>query len=154
MQISHVTIEEVANQFKVWRQNKNNKFNPIPIHLKDLVVQLLPLYRQKEIISHLNISAPTISSIKKAHGLHKLQKPPAKTNKAHGSKSGAVEQKMTFVPFQLMPPSQSSDRASTSASHAPQQSSSTCRITKTDGSLLVVETSDPKSVIQAFLCSN
>ena len=154
MQKSHVTIEEAGNQFKVWRQNKSNKFNPIPSGLKNLVIQLLPHYRQEEIISHLNISAPTISSIKKAHGLHNLQKLLTKTNKAHSTESDAVEQKMTFVPFQLVAPVQSPYNASTSASHVLQQSSSTCRITKTDGSLLVVETSDPKSVIQAFLCSN
>ncbi|WP_425363762.1 hypothetical protein [Candidatus Tisiphia endosymbiont of Hybos culiciformis] len=30
MQIPSITIEQVAQQFKAWRQTKTNKFDPIP----------------------------------------------------------------------------------------------------------------------------
>ena len=39
------TLEEVANQFQVWRDNKkNSKFSPIPPHLKAHARQLLTSY--------------------------------------------------------------------------------------------------------------
>ncbi|WP_425363148.1 hypothetical protein [Candidatus Tisiphia endosymbiont of Hybos culiciformis] len=44
MQIPSITIEQVAQQFKAWRQTKTNKFDPIPNHLKELVRQLLHHY--------------------------------------------------------------------------------------------------------------
>ncbi|WP_342271174.1 hypothetical protein [Candidatus Tisiphia endosymbiont of Parasteatoda lunata] len=56
MQIPSITIEQVAQQFKAWRQTKTNKFDPIPNHLKELVYQLLHHYSYQEIAKHLNIS--------------------------------------------------------------------------------------------------
>ncbi|WP_425364534.1 hypothetical protein [Candidatus Tisiphia endosymbiont of Mystacides longicornis] len=49
MQIPSITIEQVAQQFKAWRQTKTNKFDPIPNHLKELVHQLLHHYSYQEI---------------------------------------------------------------------------------------------------------
>ncbi len=42
------TLEEVANQFQVWRDNKkNSKFSPVPPHLKTNARH----YRTKNILS-------------------------------------------------------------------------------------------------------
>ena len=45
MSSTTATLEEVANQFQVWRDNKkNSKFSPIPIHLKNHARRLLSSY--------------------------------------------------------------------------------------------------------------
>ncbi|WP_417905034.1 hypothetical protein [Candidatus Tisiphia endosymbiont of Micropterix aruncella] len=96
MQIPSITIEQVAQQFKAWRQTKTNKFDPIPNHLKELVHQLLHHYSYQEIAKHLNINInkATISSIKKAH------EPTLKTSPVSASNQ-ALQQNINFVPFQL-----------------------------------------------------
>ena len=167
-----VTIEQVAHQFQIWRQNKTSKFDPIPTHLQDLITQLLPHYRQQTIMRQLNISSTTLSSIKKSHRLnhkksdtklrtlHKAN--PTNTRTKSKSKSSLPsESKMSFIPFQLTtPPALTTSNASVTDSPTFEASSSqpsncaTCHITKTDGSTLIIKTLDPKSVIQAFLCSN
>jgi len=165
-----VTIEHVAHQFQIWRQNKTSKFDPIPTHLKDLITQLLPHYRQQTIMRQLNISSTTLSSIKKSHGLnHKksdtklrtLHKANPTNTRTKSKSSLASESKISFLPFQLTtPPALTTSNASVTDSPTFEASSSqpsncaTCHITKTDGSTLIIKTSDPKSVIQAFLCSN
>jgi hypothetical protein len=174
-----VTIEQVAHQFQIWRQNKIRKFDPIPTHLKDLITQLLPHYRQQTIMRQLNISSTTLSSIKKSHllnhkkshtklrTLHKTNSTNASTNSKSKSKSSlSSESKISFIPFQLTTPSLITSHGSTTShgpiidsptsalSSAPPSNCATCHITKTDGSTLIIKTSDPKSVIQAFLCSN
>jgi hypothetical protein len=171
-----VTIEQVAHQFQIWRQNKISKFDPIPTHLKDLITQLLPHYRQQTIMRQLNISSTTLSSIKKSHRLnhkkshtklrtlHKTNSTNTHTNSKTKTKTKsrlASESKMSFIPFQLAtPPALTTSNASVTDSpisaffSAPPSNCATCHITKTDGSSLIIKTSDPKSVIQAFLCSN
>ena len=52
------TLEEVANQFQVWRDNKkNSKFSPIPTHLKNICIlednNLLSQQTTVLIISHV-----------------------------------------------------------------------------------------------------
>jgi len=165
-----VTIEHVAHQFQIWRQNKTSKFDPIPTHLKDLITQLLPHYRQQTIMRQLNISSTTLSSIKKSHRLnHKksdtklrtLHKANPTNTRTKSKSSLASESKISFLPFQLTtPPALTTSNASVTDSPTFEASSSqpsncaTCHITKTDGSTLIIKTLDPKSVIQAFLCSN
>ena len=171
-----VTIEHVAHQFHIWRQNKTSKFDPIPTHLKELITQLLPHYRQQTIMRQLNISSTTLSSIKKSHRLnhkksdtklrtlHKANSTITRTNSKTHTKSKSrlpSESKISFLPFQLTtPPALTTSNASVTDSPTFEASSSqpsncaTCHITKTDGSTLIIKTLDPKSVIQAFLCSN
>ncbi|WP_425363988.1 hypothetical protein [Candidatus Tisiphia endosymbiont of Hybos culiciformis] len=55
MQIPSITIEQVAQQFKAWRQTKTNKFDPIPNHLKELVRQLLHHYSCKDIVKPIEL---------------------------------------------------------------------------------------------------
>jgi hypothetical protein len=170
-----VTIEHVAHQFQIWRQNKTSKFDPIPTHLKDLITQLLPHYRQQTIMRQLNISSTTLSSITKSHllnhkksdtklrTLHKAN--PTNTRTKSKSKSSlASESKISFLPFQLTtPPALTTSNAYNASvidsptfevSSSQPSNCATCHITKTDGSSLIIKTSDPKSIIQAFLCSN
>jgi hypothetical protein len=170
-----VTIEQVAHQFQIWRQNKISKFDPIPTRLKELITQLLPHYRQQTIMRQLNISSTTLSSIKKSHRLnhkkshtklrtlHKTHSTNTRTNSKTHTKSKSrlpSESKMSFIPFQLATPDPTTshcpimDSPTSGLSSAPPSNCATCHITKTDGSSLIIKTSDPKSVIQAFLCSN
>ena len=137
MQISSLNIEEAANQFKLWRQSKTSKRESIPNHFKELIRQLLLHYSQKEIISHFNISRSKLFSIKKENS------------------SYLSAQNMTFIPFQITT-SESSSSGSTSSAPLQQNNStySTCHIIKPNGLKLIIQTSDPTSVIQAFLCSN
>ena len=138
-----VTIEEAASQFKTWHQNKNNKYQPIPSRLKDLVKHLLPHYSQKEIISRLLISGPTISSIKKQNI------PSLNQSTKHDQ-----EQSLNFIPFQLAP----TPVVPTFDKGAPpvhtKQENVTCQIIKVNGTKLIIQTSDTNAVIQAFLCYN
>jgi len=174
-----VTIEHVAHQFQIWRQNKTSKFDPIPTHLKDLITQLLPHYRQQTIMRQLNISSTTLSSIKKSYRLnhkkshtklltlHKTNSTITRTNSKTHTKSKSrlpSESKMSFIPFQLATPpalttsnaynAYVTDSPTFEASSSQPSNCATCHITKTDGSSLIIKTSDPKSIIQAFLCSN
>jgi hypothetical protein len=172
-----VTIEQVAHQFQIWRQNKISKFDPIPTHLKDLITQLLPHYRQQTIMRQLNISSTTLSSIKKSHRLdhnksntklrtlHKTNSTNTHTNSKTKTKSRLPsESKISFIPFQLTTPpalttsnaynASVTDSPTFEASSSQPSNCATSHITKTDGSTLIIKTSDLKSVIQAFLCSN
>jgi len=151
-----VTIEQVAHQFQIWRQNKISKFDPIPTHLKDLITQLLPHYRQQTIMRQLNISSTTLSSIKKSHRLnhkksHTKLRTLHKTNSTNSKTKSRLpsESKISFIPFQLTTPSLITSHGSTT-SHGPVTDSptsalssaqpsncATCHITKTDGSTLI-----------------
>jgi hypothetical protein len=141
MQHTPVTIEEAASQFKTWHQNKRYKFEPIPSYLKDLVKHLLPHYPKKEIIRHLRITGPTISSIEKQNT------PSLNQNTNHSQ-----EQNLGFIPFQLAPTSvvPSIDASTPTVHH--KQENITCQIIKTNGTKLIIQTSDTNAVIQAFLC--
>ncbi|WP_425364408.1 hypothetical protein [Candidatus Tisiphia endosymbiont of Mystacides longicornis] len=92
MQIPSITIEQVAQQFKAWRQTKTNKFDPIPNHLKELVHQLLHHYSYQEIAKHLNINKATISSTKKAH------EPTIKTSSVSTSNQ-SLQQNINFLVY-------------------------------------------------------
>jgi len=50
------TIEDVAIQFKSWRNSKAGRFDPIPLHLKTLLLQILPVYPKGKIMKTLNLS--------------------------------------------------------------------------------------------------
>jgi hypothetical protein len=51
------TLEEVANQFQVWRDNKkNSKFSSIPSHLKTNARQLLSSYPISQVAVALGVS--------------------------------------------------------------------------------------------------
>ena len=138
MQIPSVTLKEAAVQFKVWHQNKCNKFEPIPPNLKDLVKHLLLNYHKKEIMTSLGISNPTISSIQK-QTIPSINQP--------------TKQDINFIPFQV-----TSESALTTLDESTpmptKQDNVTCQIIKTDGTKLIIQTSDSKTIIEAFLCYN
>ncbi|WP_341758053.1 hypothetical protein [Candidatus Tisiphia endosymbiont of Ditula angustiorana] len=141
MQIPSITIEQVAQQFKAWRQTKTNKFDPIPNHLKELVHQLLHHYSYQEIAKHLNINKATISSTKKAH------EPTIKTSSVSTSNQ-SLQQNINFLPFQLV------NSIDTDPVAAPKQNHYTCHIIKPNGTKLIIQTLEPKTIIQTFLCCN
>jgi hypothetical protein len=140
---STTAIEEAARQFKAWRQSKTYKFEPTPNHLKELLKQLLPLYSQKDIVAHLNVSPAIISSLKKAR--KDSISPQLNTNPEH---------LINFIPFHLNSPTPIHDSNHTPESAIPSQSCSICHIIKPNGSHLIIQTSDIKTIIQSFLCSN
>ncbi|WP_342271260.1 hypothetical protein [Candidatus Tisiphia endosymbiont of Parasteatoda lunata] len=149
MQIPSITIEQVAQQFKAWRQTKTNKFDPIPNHLKELVYQLLHHYSYQEIAKHLNINKATISSIKKAtiSSIKKAHEPTLKTSPVSTSNQ-ALQQNINFLPFQLL------NSIDTDPVAAPKQNHYTCHIIKPNGTKLIIQTLEPKTIIQTFLCCN
>lgn len=93
MQKSPLTIEEVANQFKIWRQSKKSKFDPIPLYLKDLIKQILPSYSRKQLIDHLGISRKIILSCGRTTTFSKKSSTTLNKNSP---------QDINFIPFQLV----------------------------------------------------
>lgn len=176
-----VTIEQVAHQLQIWRQNKTSKFDRIPTHLKELIFQLLPHYRKQTIMRQLYISSTTFSSIKKSHHLnpknshtklHNLGETNSRNTSTNSNSEPnpnpnpktPSESKMSFIPFQLSThtptPSCSYDPVDSPTFEASSSKTSNCatsHITKANGSSLIIKTSSDlqiKSVIQAFLCFN
>ena len=57
-------LEEVANHFQVWRDNKkNSKFSPIPPHLKAHARQLLTSYSISQVAAALSVSRSFLYNI-------------------------------------------------------------------------------------------
>ena len=66
MSSATATLEEVANQFQVWRDNKkNSKFSPIPIYLKNHARQLLSFYSISQVAAALSVSRSFLYNIQK-----------------------------------------------------------------------------------------
>ena len=130
-----VTLVEVVNQFQLWRDSKNSKFPPIPVHLRDHIRQLLGSYQVPQIAAALNISKATIYSIKKDQNSHIL-----------AESTDDAEHNLSFIPFKLIDTTES---APTPVIHC-----CTCQIIKPNGAKLIINTSDPTNVIKAFLCCN
>lgn len=64
MNSATATLEEVANHFQVWRDNKKtSKFSPIPPHLKAHARQLLTSYSISQVAAALNISRSFLYNI-------------------------------------------------------------------------------------------
>ncbi|WP_342271838.1 hypothetical protein [Candidatus Tisiphia endosymbiont of Parasteatoda lunata] len=83
----------------------------------------------------------TISSIKKAH------EPTLKTSPVSTSNQ-ALQQNINFLPFQLL------NSIDTDPVAAPKQNHYTCHIIKPNGTKLIIQTLEPKTIIQTFLCCN
>ncbi len=141
MQIPSITVEQVAQQFKAWRQTKTNKFDPIPNHLKELVRQLLHHYSCKDIAKHLNINKTIISSIQQAHQPSLKTSPTSTSNKV-------LQHDINFLPFQLV------NSIDTDPVATPKQNYYTCHIIKPNGTKLIIQTLELKTIIQTFLCCN
>ena len=131
-----ITIEAAAVQFNEWRQSKISKFEPIPDNLKNTIMLLIPHYPKNQIIKHLKLNSTTIK--------------PYFSDK-HNNKT---EQTIDFVPFQITPTINQNHLAVNPKQI--QSSNTVCQIqiTKQNGQQLVIQTTDPKSIIQAFLCCN
>ena len=141
MQIPPITIEEVANQFKVWRQNKSNKFEPIPPHLKDLVKQLLSSYSISQLAVALHISRSALYNIQKGQNCSSI------SNNQQTSKT----ESLNFIPVNF------TDLNQTAKNQSINHDSSlnlTCEIIKPSGAKLIIHSTDISTIIQAFLCYN
>lgn len=132
MQISRhqITIEEVAEQFNQWRQGKKGQFDPIPDNLRILVKQLTSCYSRNQIARSLKLSSATIKSF--------LQD------------NNNSSQTIDFIPLQVS----SSAKVKQTQTDTNYKGQVICQITKPSGSKLTIHTTDPKAIIQAFLCSN
>jgi hypothetical protein len=136
------TLEEVANQFQVWRDNKkNSKFSPIPIYLKNHARQLLSSYSISQVAAALSVSRSFLYNIQKDQN-YSLD---SKNQQTSGTES------LNFIPFNFADPNQ------------PQKNqlikpvpplNFTCEMIKPNGIRLIIHTSDPTSIINTFLCSN
>ena len=136
------TLEEVANRFQVWRDNKkNSKFSPIPPHLKAHARQLLTSYSISQVSAALNISRSFLYNIQKDQNYS----PDSKNQQTSGTES------LNFIPFNFVDPNQS--QKNQLINPAPPLNF-TCEMIKPNGIRLIIHTSDPTSIINTFLCSN
>ena len=136
------TLEEVANQFQVWRDNKkNSKFSPVPPHLKTNARQLLSSYPISQVAVALGISRSFLYNIQKDQNFLL----DSKNQQTSGTES------LNFIPFNFADPDQS--QKNQLINPAPPLNF-TCEMIKPNGIRLIIHTSDPTSIINTFLCSN
>lgn len=136
------TLEEVANQFQVWRDNKkNSKFSPIPSHLKTNARQLLSSYPISQVAAALSVSRSFLYNIQKDQN-YSLD---SKNQQTSGTES------LNFIPFNFVDPNQ--PQKNQLINPAPPLNF-TCEMIKPNGIRLIIHTSDPTSIINTFLCSN
>ena len=142
MSSATATLEEVANQFQVWRDNKkNSKFSPIPSHLKTNARQLLSSYPISQVAVALGISRSFLYNIQK----DKTSLLDNKNQQTSGTES------LNFIPFNFVDPNQ--PQKNQLINPAPPLNF-TCEMIKPNGIRLIIHTSDPTSIINTFLCSN
>ncbi len=142
MSSATATLEEVANHFQVWRDNKKtSKFSPIPPHLKAHARQLLTSYSISQVAAALNISRSFLYNIQKDQN-YSLD---SKNQQTSGTES------LNFIPFNFADPNQS--QKNQLINPAPPLNF-TCEMIKPNGIRLIIHTSDPTSIINTFLCSN
>jgi hypothetical protein len=136
------TLEEVANQFQVWRDNKkNSKFSSIPSHLKTNARQLLSSYPISQVAVALSVSRSFLYNIQKDQN-YSLD---SKNQQTSGTES------LNFIPFNFVDPNQ--PQKNQLINPAPPLNF-TCEMIKPNGIRLIIHTSDPTSIINTFLCSN
>ena len=136
------TLEEVANQFQVWRDNKkNSKFSPVPPHLKTNARQLLSSYPISQVAVALGVSRSFLYNIQKDQN-YSLD---SKNQQTSGTES------LNFIPFNFVDPNQ--PQKNQLINPAPPLNF-TCEMIKPNGIRLIIHTSDPTSIINTFLCSN
>lgn len=142
MSSATATLEEVANQFQVWRDNKkNSKFSPIPIYLKNHARQLLSSYSISQVAAALSVSRSFLYNIQKDQNFSLDRK----NQQTSGTES------LNFIPFNFIDPNQQKKNhlinPATPLNFA-------CEMIKPNGIRLIIHTSDPTSIINTFLCSN
>ena len=139
------TLEEVANQFQVWRDNKkNSKFSPIPPHLKAHARQLLTSYSISQVAAALNISRSFLYNIQKDQNYS----PDSKNQQTSGTES------LNFIPFNFADPADPNQPQKNQLINPAPPLNFTCEMIKPNGIRLIIHTSDPTSIINTFLCSN
>ena len=142
MSSATATLEEVANHFQVWRDNKKtSKFSPIPIYLKNHARQLLSSYSISQVAAALSVSRSFLYNIQKDQNFSLDRK----NQQTSGTES------LNFIPFNFIDPNQQKKNhlinPATPLNFA-------CEMIKPNGIRLIIHTSDPTSIINTFLCSN
>jgi hypothetical protein len=139
------TLEEVANQFQVWRDNKkNSKFSPVPPHLKTNARQLLSSYPISQVAVALGISRSFLYNIQKDQNYS----PDSKNQQTSGTES------LNFIPFNFADPADPNQPQKNQLINPAPPLNFTCEMIKPNGIRLIIHTSDPTSIINTFLCSN
>ena len=123
------TLEEVANQFQVWRDNKkNSKFSSIPSHLKTNARQLLSSYPISQVAVALGVSRSFLYNIQKDQN-YSLD---SKNQQTSGTES------LNFIPFNFVDPNQ--PQKNQLINPAPPLNF-TCEMIKPNGIRLIIHTS-------------
>ena len=142
MSSATATLEEVANHFQVWRDNKKtSKFSPIPIYLKNHARQLLSSYSISQVAAALSVSRSFLYNIQKDQNFSLDRK----NQQTSGTES------LNFIPFNFADPNH--PQKNQLINPAPPLNF-TCEMIKPNGIRLIIHTSDPTSIINTFLCSN
>ncbi len=149
MQTPTITMEDAVQQFQQWRNSKKSKFDPIPNYLAEVVQQLLLQYSSKEITHHLHLSNRKIFSLKKENGDFLTA-----NNKRGGRTKQKAAENVDFIPFKIAAADPIAIARDDNVPVTFKLNCTTCEIIKPNGSRLIIQTIEPKSIIEAFLCYN
>lgn len=130
MPLPSPTLEEVAAEFQLWRSKKLKKSEATPAYLKDMIKHLLPHYTKTQILKKLGVGFEILDSIK------------CNTR----AQEDAANQPISFIPFKLTTPELPESTHNSDAIP--------CKIIKTDGNQLIINSNNPTQIIKAFLCSS
>ena len=164
-QDSTLTLDYVTSKIYDWRCNKKHRSELMPEELKILIVRLTQFYSANQISASLRISLTTLYQFKKAYAncisINSITEEANLEFTNTPSKSNPTEQKINFIPIQissLVTSEHKIDNTTDSSLNASISSNlattETCQIIRPDGAKLVLNTSNPTVIIQAFLCFN
>lgn len=153
-QNSLLTLEYVINQVNTWRSQKKHRSELMPESLKILIVRLAPLHSAYKIASSLRISLATFYNFKKTYSDNTINQEEVNITQSHNNPSKAPdEQRMDFIPFQIIPLSlPESPESPSDTINAVSDASIICQIIKPNGTKLVITTNNPDTIMKSFLC--
>lgn len=155
-----LTLDYVSNKVNGWRRNKKHRSELMPEELKILIVRLTKLYSAHKISASLKISLSTLYQFKRIYSDNFTEEEARLERLNKSSIPETEEQKINFIPVKLSSLAISEEPKDDNSMKNPINTSissnaaTTCQIIRPDGAKLVLNTSNPTVIIQAFLCSN
>lgn len=154
------TLDYVSNKVNDWRRNKKHRSELMPEELKILIVRLTKLYSAHKISASLKISLSTLYQFKRIYSDNFAEEEARLEQLNNPSITDTKEQKINFIPIKLSSLVTSEELKDDNSTKDPINTSissnaaTTCQIVRPDGTKLVLSTSNPTVIIQAFLCSS
>lgn len=129
--MSKITIEDVAEQFDLWRTTRSGHLKT-PARLLELVCQLIPLYPKRQIINTLKIGHRLLNSLQSCKTQSQPQPLPEHQPQFHDDQIHFTSIKLLDIDNSLL------------TEHK-------CQISK-NGATLLITTTSPETIIKHFLC--